>query len=480
MSKITLVLIAGCLLLTGIKPIQAAVEPDEAVRQLASKLMITSEGHLAQVGETGLLYIVFERQQGLIEGSMVNLVRPSDPVRVGSVTVGRGEEPVGVAKLNRLFPDNKALAHLEGEARMPPKIGDKVYAGEGPQGQWVITPFTYNGQPTEFSVTLQEKLVTELVRQGVPVVERSHLEKVLQEQELTYSGLVDLTSAHEVGKLLGANGMVLGTIVDQGNSVAVNARLVSLETAGITVAAEVTIAKTPTVSQGLQRLVAALGTTPANVFGQVPITPLSPETGMMIGSMKDKGETVEIKAQMVDLKTSKVLATTIMELPKDQLLGPFANGQIPDTLITQPFLTSTPTVITSTGAVTAGIMPQAGTVTASELELTVDNCQGLGTVTCGMRVTNRGVAQAFEFHAAWTLLVDEKGNAYRARSVQIGTQTHADKLSQEFAPGYSQRVSFVFEGLAPDTRRASLKPAIFSLRSGKPLDLSALNIVLTR
>ncbi|NJN46994.1 MAG: hypothetical protein HC808_11525 [Candidatus Competibacteraceae bacterium] len=97
--------------------------------------------------------------------------------------------------------------------------------------------------------------MTALVQKGLPVVERSQLEKILKEQQLSYSGLFDLSSAQQVGKLLGADGVVLGAIADQGNSVAVNARLVELGTASVVAATEVEIAKTPMITQGLDRVV---------------------------------------------------------------------------------------------------------------------------------------------------------------------------------------------------------------------------------
>jgi len=54
-----------------------------------------------------------------------------------------------------------------------------------------------------------------LVGLGVNVVERQSLNKLLLENEfITNSGLADTTTAIEVGKMLGANTLVVGTITD--------------------------------------------------------------------------------------------------------------------------------------------------------------------------------------------------------------------------------------------------------------------------
>jgi len=116
-----------------------------------------------------------------------------------------------------------------------------------------------DNNPTEFSINLQEKLITALVNKGLKVVERSQLEKVLKEQQLSYSGLVDLSSAQQIGKLLGAGGIVLGTITDQGNAVTVNSRLVEVGTADIVAAAKAELAKTPIVAQGLEKIIKESG-----------------------------------------------------------------------------------------------------------------------------------------------------------------------------------------------------------------------------
>ncbi|MDG4595428.1 MAG: FlgO family outer membrane protein [Candidatus Contendobacter sp.] len=251
-------MLATLFALAGAASARAASEVDNVVRLLTERLTTSGEGKVIRVGETGLLFLQFDRQGGLAEGGPVELKRMGAPIRVGNETVGYEEETVGMATITKLMKD-KALAQMAGGAKGIAKAGDKVYAAGDQKGRLVVTPFTYNNNPTEFSINLQEKLITALVNKGIKVVERSQLERVLKEQQLSYSGLVDLSSAQQIGKLLGAGGIVLGTITDQGNAVAVNSRLVEVGTADIVAAAEAELAKTPLVAQGLEKIVAESG-----------------------------------------------------------------------------------------------------------------------------------------------------------------------------------------------------------------------------
>lgn len=242
------------------RPVSKSLKQREAtdIGRLIEMLTASGEsaGTVIRVGETGVLLIQLDRQGGLTEGSQVELMRAKAPPRVGDETVGSDEESLGTAKITRLIKD-KALAHMTGGAKGIVKPGDKIYAANQRKQRLVVASFTYNNHLTEFSISLQEKLITALVHQGLKVVERSQLEKVLMEQQLSYSGLVDLNSAQQIGKLLSAAAMILGTITDEGNEVAVNARLVEVGTADIVTAAEVELAKTPVVVKGLATIITA-------------------------------------------------------------------------------------------------------------------------------------------------------------------------------------------------------------------------------
>ncbi|MBI5555844.1 MAG: hypothetical protein HY920_08360 [Elusimicrobia bacterium] len=76
------------------------------------------------------------------------------------------------------------------------------------------------------SMIIQEKMISRLVNQGLfRVIERPQLEKVMTEQKLQMSGLIDNSSAVEIGKMLGADGIMVGSITEYGRTIYPKARL---------------------------------------------------------------------------------------------------------------------------------------------------------------------------------------------------------------------------------------------------------------
>lgn len=71
-------------------------------------------------------------------------------------------------------------------------------------------------------------------------IERAALEKILGEQELALSGLVDPGTAARIGKLLGARFILLGSVAIVGPQARISGRLVDTETAEISWAGSAT------------------------------------------------------------------------------------------------------------------------------------------------------------------------------------------------------------------------------------------------
>jgi len=83
-----------------------------------------------------------------------------------------------------------------------------------------------------------EWFITALVQEGrFDVIERRLLEKVLQEQKIGVSGIVDESSASKLGKVLGAKIVITGTVLEFQNVLEVNARILEVESSSI-IAAE--------------------------------------------------------------------------------------------------------------------------------------------------------------------------------------------------------------------------------------------------
>jgi len=85
-----------------------------------------------------------------------------------------------------------------------------------------------------------EWLITALVKEGrFEVVERRLLRKVLEEQKLIMTGIVDENSATQLGKLLGVKVIISGSVMRFQNIMEVNARIIDVESASIITAESV-------------------------------------------------------------------------------------------------------------------------------------------------------------------------------------------------------------------------------------------------
>ena len=102
-----------------------------------------------------------------------------------------------------------------------------------------VLPFETKGQAQEIEFSLMEKLITQLVNlRRFRVIERGAMDQVMNEQALGMSGMVDEETAVEVGKLAGADVIVVGTINIAEGFGKVSARGIDTETAETIVAKE--------------------------------------------------------------------------------------------------------------------------------------------------------------------------------------------------------------------------------------------------
>jgi TolB-like protein len=87
---------------------------------------------------------------------------------------------------------------------------------------------------------LADMLISDLSGlQEVKIIERASLEKVLEEQALSLTGLTDQGSAVEVGKLLQANQLIYGAYILNDDIIRIDIKLVSVESSAILYAFDV-------------------------------------------------------------------------------------------------------------------------------------------------------------------------------------------------------------------------------------------------
>lgn len=90
----------------------------------------------------------------------------------------------------------------------------------------------------DMGAIVAEWFITALVKEGrFDVIERSLLNKVLDEQKLGISGIIDEDTATQLGKLLGVKVIISGSVLRVQHILEINARIIDVETASI-IAAE--------------------------------------------------------------------------------------------------------------------------------------------------------------------------------------------------------------------------------------------------
>jgi TolB-like protein len=112
-----------------------------------------------------------------------------------------------------------------------------------------VVEFTdLQGNITDFGRYLAEELITRLYdNEKFKVIERQQLNRVIAEQKLSLSGVIDPASAKQLGKILGVDAIVSGSTTNLAQSLKVNARLISTETGEIFAVASTEIFKDESV-----------------------------------------------------------------------------------------------------------------------------------------------------------------------------------------------------------------------------------------
>ena len=107
------------------------------------------------------------------------------------------------------------------------------------------------GEMTELGMYLSDKLTNSLFtyRDKFEVVERAKLETVFKEMKLGLTGLIDDKTAQSLGKIFGADAIVVGTITDLGEEIDVNLRVLGTERANVLAVASVMLDKNTAIER---------------------------------------------------------------------------------------------------------------------------------------------------------------------------------------------------------------------------------------
>ena len=137
------------------------------------------------------------------------------------------------------------------------ELADQIATSATKQGKHKIAVIPFrelDGRSTVLGTYLAEELVTDLFAAGtLDIVERSMLDKVMSELRFSQSGAIDPESAQHVGRIVGVEAIVTGSITDLQSYVGVNCRLINTETGRIFGAAQTKIVKDADLQKILEK-----------------------------------------------------------------------------------------------------------------------------------------------------------------------------------------------------------------------------------
>lgn len=107
------------------------------------------------------------------------------------------------------------------------------------------------GNTSQLGRFVADEISTDLVmaKKHFTVVDRANLKKIMQENKLTVSGLVDPDNAKKLGQIAGVDAFVTGTLTPFDKTIRVAIKVIATDTAKIIGAARGQITKTPSVEK---------------------------------------------------------------------------------------------------------------------------------------------------------------------------------------------------------------------------------------
>jgi len=97
-----------------------------------------------------------------------------------------------------------------------------------------VSPFEQKGMLSQASLSFQDNLIDALVQQNrFRVVERDKLDLILQEQKLSRSDLIDRSTALRLGRIVAAQTVITGSIIETRTGIEIVARMIDTETSEI-------------------------------------------------------------------------------------------------------------------------------------------------------------------------------------------------------------------------------------------------------
>jgi hypothetical protein len=166
-------------------------------------------------------------------------MEPSDRAKQYLSQLGAGLPP---AKEQKPEPDVSAGAAVvpavEAKTETEMIVGKQTIKLVGERMGVAVLPFENKGASRDLGEIILDKMITVLwTQERFKVMERAALNQVLAEQSLGQSGVLDATTAAEIGKGIGVDAIVIGSVAAApSGALSIDTRVIDTESAAIIVA----------------------------------------------------------------------------------------------------------------------------------------------------------------------------------------------------------------------------------------------------
>jgi len=153
--------------------------------------------------------------------------------------IGQGEIPS--QKPIRKPPELPVVQQQDSTPDKEMILGKKTIKLVGERMNIAVFPFENKGASRDLGEIVLDKMITVLYNQArFEMMERDKLNRVLEEQSLGQTGMLDATSAAQIGKGIGVDGIVLGSVAASASgAISIDARVIDTESAAIIVAQDI-------------------------------------------------------------------------------------------------------------------------------------------------------------------------------------------------------------------------------------------------